>query len=102
MKAIRLALCAILLGPAMALAKVGGGDVTLSVPKGGNVTFSHDAHVANAGLVCTQCHDKVFVTQGKHQKATMKDMQKGKSCGACHNGQKAFSVKESCESCHKK
>jgi c(7)-type cytochrome triheme protein len=35
---------------------------------------------------------------------TMKDMEAGKGCGACHNGTKAFSVKDaaSCAKCHKK
>ncbi len=32
----------------------------------------------------------------------MKQMQQGKSCGACHNGKKAFSVKGDCVKCHKK
>jgi c(7)-type cytochrome triheme protein len=31
----------------------------------------------------------------------MKDMEAGKSCGACHNGTKAFAVKD-CAKCHKK
>ncbi len=35
---------------------------------------------------------------------TMKDMEAGKNCGACHNGTKAFSVKDpaNCAKCHKK
>jgi c(7)-type cytochrome triheme protein len=32
---------------------------------------------------------------------TMKDMEAGKFCGACHNGTKAFAVKD-CAKCHKK
>jgi c(7)-type cytochrome triheme protein len=34
----------------------------------------------------------------------MKDMEAGKNCGACHNGTKAFSVKDaaSCAKYHKK
>jgi c(7)-type cytochrome triheme protein len=32
----------------------------------------------------------------------MKQMQKGKSCGSCHNGKVAFSVKGECIKCHKK
>jgi c(7)-type cytochrome triheme protein len=31
----------------------------------------------------------------------MKQMEKGKSCGACHDGKKAFSVKGECAKCHK-
>jgi c(7)-type cytochrome triheme protein len=32
----------------------------------------------------------------------MKDMEQGKSCGACHDGKGAFSVKGDCAKCHKK
>jgi c(7)-type cytochrome triheme protein len=32
----------------------------------------------------------------------MKQMEKGKSCGACHDGKKAFSVKGDCAKCHTK
>jgi c(7)-type cytochrome triheme protein len=32
----------------------------------------------------------------------MKEMQKDKSCGSCHNGKTAFSVKGNCATCHKK
>jgi c(7)-type cytochrome triheme protein len=28
-------------------------------------------------------------------------MEKGRSCGACHDGKAAFSVKANCASCHK-
>jgi c(7)-type cytochrome triheme protein len=31
--------------------------------------------------------------------ATMDDMEIGQSCGACHNGEKAFGV-ENCDPCH--
>jgi len=27
-------------------------------------------------------------------------MEEGKSCGACHNGTKAFTVADNCDSCH--
>jgi c(7)-type cytochrome triheme protein len=82
--------------------KVGGGDVTFGVKAAGNVTFSHESHVAGAGLKCTDCHAALYVTKEKHKKATMAQMQKGQSCGACHNGKKAFSVKADCGRCHTK
>jgi len=84
-----------------AFAMVGGGDVTLK-NKGGDVTFSHENHVTGMGLKCTQCHDKLYTDAKQHKKTTMKAMQKGKSCGACHNGKTAFSVKGDCAKCHKK
>jgi c(7)-type cytochrome triheme protein len=30
----------------------------------------------------------------------MPDMEKGKSCGACHDGKSAFTSSENCEKCH--
>ncbi len=82
-------------------AKVGGGDIVYQQKKAGNVTFSHESHVGT-GLKCTDCHDALFVATGQHKKATMAQMRKGQSCGACHDGKKAFGVKDSCNSCHKK
>jgi len=82
-------------------AATGGGDIILK-SKGGNVLFSHEAHVSGKGLKCTQCHDKLYTNAKQHRKVTMKAMQKGKSCGACHNGKTAFSVKGDCAKCHKK
>jgi c(7)-type cytochrome triheme protein len=84
-----------------ALAVVGGGDITLK-NKGGDVLFSHNSHVDGAGLKCTACHDKLYPGKARHKKVSMKEMGKGKSCGACHNGKKAFSVKGNCSNCHKK
>lgn len=82
-------------------AKVGGGDVVINVERMKSVIFSHDKHVSDSGLQCTQCHDKLYVTREKHRKVTMAQMQRGQSCGACHNGKKAFDVKGNCETCHK-
>ena len=92
---------AVLLAATSAFAAVGGGDVTLK-NKGGDVIFSHEAHVAGMNLKCVQCHDKPYTNARQHKKVVMKAMQKGKSCGACHDGKKAFSVKGDCAKCHKK
>jgi c(7)-type cytochrome triheme protein len=54
------------------------------------------------GLKCTNCHDKLYTNAKQHKKNTMKQMQKGKSCGACHNGKAAFGVAGDCAKCHKK
>ena len=81
-------------------AVVGGGDITLK-NKGGDVVFSHETHVDGTQLACIECHDKLYLSKGQHKTVTMKKMQKGKSCGACHNGKKAFSVKGDCAKCHK-
>lgn len=92
---------AVLLAVSQSFAAVGGGNVNLK-NKGGDVVFSHDAHVDGMNLACTDCHDKLYLSKGQHKTVTMKQMQKGKSCGACHNGKKAFSVKGDCAKCHKK
>jgi c(7)-type cytochrome triheme protein len=84
-----------------ALATVGGGDITLK-NKGGDTLFSHNTHVAGMGLKCGQCHDKLYTNAKQHKTVTMKQMRSGKSCGACHNGKAAFSVKGDCVKCHKK
>jgi c(7)-type cytochrome triheme protein len=82
------------------LAKVGGGDITFK-PKGvAPVVFSHEKHVTGQGLKCTDCHASLYVTKEKHKKATMAEMKKGRSCGACHDGTKAFEIKGHCDSCH--
>ena len=70
----------------------------------GPVTFKGDIH-AGKGLKCTDCHTKVFaMKKGATPKAdlTMAAMRKGKTCGACHNGKKAFSVAGNCKKCHAK
>ncbi|MDD5284834.1 MAG: cytochrome c3 family protein [Desulfuromonadaceae bacterium] len=91
--------CLYLLVVGVAFATVGGGDVAIKSKKG-EVVFSHDNHVG-MGLECTKCHDGLFTTSAQHKKVTMKQMQQGKSCGACHNGKTAFSVKGDCKNCHK-
>uniref|UniRef100_A0A831XLE4 Cytochrome c7-like domain-containing protein n=1 Tax=Geobacter metallireducens TaxID=28232 RepID=A0A831XLE4_GEOME len=85
-----------------ALAVVGGGDVTFTVKGAGNVVFSHEMHVSDMGQKCRECHPRIFLDSRRSKHVTMKAMGKGKSCGACHNGKKAFSVKGDCAKCHRK
>ena len=96
-----MAACIVLTTAGAALAAVGGGDITMK-NKGGDVVFSHELHVEGAQLECTQCHEKLYLSVKQHKAVSMKQMQKGKSCGLCHNGKKAFSVKGDCAKCHKK
>ncbi len=73
----------------------------------GVVTFSGQSH-ASAGNQCTDCHDMtggaggVFQMKYGTSKLTMAEMNEGKGCGTCHNGQKAFSTAEpaTCTKCH--
>lgn len=92
----------ILLATTLSFARVGGRDITFKIKNAGDVVFSHDSHVSSAGLQCTDCHDSLYITTAKHRTVTMAQMQKGRSCGACHNGEKAFSVKGDCDTCHQK
>jgi c(7)-type cytochrome triheme protein len=68
----------------------------------GAVTFDHAKHLAK-GATCADCHPKYFKMQKGGAKFTMDDMGKGMTCGACHNGKKAFGVEDGdkCMSCHK-
>ena len=84
-----------------AFAAVGGGEITMQ-NKGGSVVFSHELHVAGLEQACQACHPKLYTTSKQHKGVTMKGMQAGASCGACHNGTKAFSVKGNCTKCHTK
>jgi c(7)-type cytochrome triheme protein len=69
----------------------------------GKVTFDGPAHKAK-GLACKDCHPALFQMKTGGDAITMKDINDGKFCGACHNGTKAFSAKDAanCGKCHKK
>ncbi|MDA8098693.1 MAG: cytochrome c3 family protein [Nitrospiraceae bacterium] len=96
---------AVAIAPFTSFAKVGGEDITYS-PKGvGKVVFRHELHVSQKGQKCTDCHYKTFQMRGGDSayKMDMATLTKGQFCGSCHNGKKAFDVKESanCNRCHK-
>lgn len=74
-------------------------EIVFEVPDAGNATFSHDVHTGMFG--CGECHTGIFLPgRGKNPKATMSDMEQGASCGTCHDGSAAFTVKENCDTCH--
>ncbi len=76
------------------------GNLTFKNARGTVVGyFKHDTHTAM--FACKDCHTKIFNYAGD-RRTTMKDMEKGKSCGACHDGKTGFSVKGDCLKCHKK
>lgn len=80
--------------------KCHAGDVVFKEKENGNVTFSHSFHVDMFG--CDKCHPVLYVAEKKrNRKATMAGMEKGDSCGFCHNGKEAFSVAGDCEKCHR-
>ncbi len=91
---------AILLATALpALAVVGGGDLPFDVKGAGKVVFRHEAHVVGAKVGCKECHPKLYLDVARSKPATMKQMEKGQSCGACHDGKRAFALND-CTKCH--
>lgn len=83
-----------------AFAKVGGGDIKFMPSGAASVVYSHELHVAK-GMKCSDCHYRIFNTVAETRKRfSMAEMQKGMSCGACHNGTRAFDVKTDCAKCH--
>ena len=69
----------------------------------GTVLFDGTTH-KNAGLNCSDCHNPDMFPKMKQGtiKITMNDLYAGKYCGRCHDGKKAFWIKENCTRCHKK
>ena len=67
--------------------------------EGGEAKFSHPFHLEM--FKCADCHTKIFAFKAGAKHFTMDEMEKGNSCGTCHNGKEAFSVKGDCEKCHK-
>ena len=68
----------------------------------GKIILDGKVH-ADKGLKCADCHPKIFPMK-KGTKMTMAEINDGKYCGVCHNGQQAFksSDQANCEKCHKK
>jgi len=99
--------CFLILIIVMAFANSGfavssGKTVEYAGGSAGKVIFDGKIH-ADKGLKCTDCHTKIFPMK-KGTKLTMAEMNEGKYCGVCHNGEKAFKSSEqaNCEKCHKK
>lgn len=84
-------------------AKVGGGDIEFNPSNAKAVRFSHDKHVQEKEMKCTNCHYHLFQMSKGSYKMDMTKMTKGDFCGLCHNGKKSFDVKDgaSCGRCHK-
>jgi len=62
--------------------------------------FPHSIH--RIAFKCAACHDDLFPMKAGSTKITMDAIQGGKSCGACHNGTKAFASSfATCPRCHR-
>lgn len=57
-------------------------------------------HISHATFTCNQCHASPFAMKKGQTKMPMSEMYKGKFCGTCHNGSKAFDIQQ-CAKCHK-
>lgn len=79
-----------------------GKTAEYSAPNG-KVVFDGKVHAA-AGLKCPDCHTKIFPMKKDAGKMKMADINAGKGCGTCHNGDKAFKTSDAanCTKCHKK
>lgn len=69
----------------------------------GKVVFDGTVH-KNAGLKCSDCHNPELFPKMKQGtvKITMNELYAGKYCGRCHDGKKAFQIKDNCTRCHHK
>ena len=74
-------------------------ELNFEVKDAGNATFSHTFH--GELYKCGECHTSLYATTRSATKVSMKEMESGKSCGVCHEGKNAFSVKDACDKCHK-
>ena len=69
--------------------------------EGGNpaAVFSHWVHQVR--YKCYACHPAPFRMKAGANQVSMELIQQGKSCGACHNGKKAWGVTfDTCNRCH--
>jgi c(7)-type cytochrome triheme protein len=74
-------------------------EMAFNVKDAGNVLFSHKFHTGMYS--CSECHPRLYLPGKGNVPVTMSGMEAQKSCGACHDGKSAFTVKENCEKCHK-
>lgn len=92
-----------------------GGDAAYGAP--GDLVFEREGEVEGSDAFppsvfphwvhrvryrCYVCHPAPFAMQQGANAITMESIKQGQYCGACHNGQTAFSVEfKNCARCHK-
>jgi c(7)-type cytochrome triheme protein len=70
----------------------------------GQVVFDHTSHVDSSKPSCTACHPREFpILKTKTEKKPIlhANFDKGRQCGVCHDGKKAFKVEDDCTICHR-
>jgi c(7)-type cytochrome triheme protein len=102
MRGLLTGMAVLLFATTSAVAVVGGGEIVFPAVGVTSVLFSHEFHVNKAKKRCSECHYGLYTNRAQNKTVGMANMQKGKSCGACHDGAKAFSVKDNkhCVTCH--
>jgi len=102
MRGLLTGMAVLLFATTSAVAVVGGGEIVFPAEGVTSVLFSHEFHVNKAKKRCSECHYGLYTNRAQNKTVGMANMQKGKSCGACHDGAKAFSVKDNkhCVTCH--
>ncbi len=82
------------------------GDTLVMKKEPVDEMFSHKSHVIEYGLSCDSCHPDMFEKKRGAAMAngdyTMASLDDGMYCGACHDGDTAFSTTdaETCVTCH--
>lgn len=73
-----------------------------TIGESGAVIFRHTTHTTFAGGKCAGCHPQPFKILHPTRRADHEEMNAGRSCGACHDGKKAFGVDDGaqCQRCH--
>ncbi|TWJ16558.1 cytochrome c3 family protein [Geobacter argillaceus] len=101
MRALSLILMVMASGTALAVGP--GKTLEFKGSPMGTVIFDGTAH-KNAGLTCSDCHNPELFPKMKQGTVniTMNDLYAGKYCGRCHDGKKAFLIKDNCTRCHHK
>ena len=95
-------LLALVAFPTTLLAVPSGKSITWEDGDQGVVKFEGREH-AEKGYICESCHRSLFQKKKGAAKMTMALLNQGKFCGACHNGNIAFSTSnpKKCHECHK-
>jgi c(7)-type cytochrome triheme protein len=90
--------------PAHAVALRLPADIVYEQPADSDraVIFRHSTHVAMAGNRCLGCHPEPFRMLRPVRHASHVEMDRGGSCGICHDSRTAFGVRDSaaCQTCH--
>jgi c(7)-type cytochrome triheme protein len=70
----------------------------------GQVVFDHGTHVDSSKPACTPCHPREFrilKTGAGTRPILHANFDKGRQCGSCHEGTRAFKVEDDCTNCHR-